>query len=617
MTSWEVSASGVSAYKVIIEATVSGSTVTVKAKWRRDSYGYSSYSAYATVKVTIDGTTWSDTWNFSAPGGGSISTKTLMTKSKNVGYKGTVNVRVVVDFDVSPGSGSISKNVDVSTTPGKPGKPSLSLTLPDVIKADWSNAASNGDSVDLYWGQTATDSAFTENLREDKDLPGSAWTIHSAPLGKRVYVRSKAHNDNGWGAYPDTAYIDVPPKPSAPSALAVTRVSDSQQSLTWTRNSTYTSVIVQRSTNGGAWQSVGTAAGNAAAFSDATTSGNLKYQYRVAGVNGSGQSGWSDTATIYTTPAAPTGVKATRKGDDIVISAGWVSAYATSFDVMDGSTVVATGVSLPWTDVDPDKLVTHTYKVRAKVGSITGGWSAASNTVQLLAPPNAPGGLKPNGGLSPSDGVVRFSWVHNPVDSSDQTAFELRYRVPAGSWTTVTGTTAEFVDVDLDVGSWEWQVRTKGAYVDFSPWSSTATVEVIDRPGVAITQPTGDEWNSSTLPVAWTWFQAQDRPQSAWQAQLVDSASNVVETRSGSGAGNSFTVNQRLTEGDWTVNVRAATGGIWSDWATVTFPVAFIPPAPPAFTGLWDESQGGVLLTAAEGSGGQAVYVDAWYAEFA
>lgn len=52
----------------------------------------------------------------------------------------------------------------------------------------------------------------------------------------------------------------------------------------------------------------------------------------------------------------------------------------------------------------------------------------------------------------------------------------------------------------------------------------------------------------------------------------------------------------RLFEGAWTVQVRGATGDVWSGWAEQGFTVVFIPPAAPLLSGVWDEGQGGVLL---------------------
>lgn len=405
--------------------------------------------------------------------------------------------------------------------------------------------------------------------------------------------------------------------PVAPIDLIITRVSDAQHTLNWSRQSTYTSVVVQRQANDGPWQQVGIASGNAFTFTDTTTGPNAKYTYRVAGRAASGQSAWSAPATAYTTPAAPTGVSAARSGDDIVVSASGLPPYATVFDIEDDSSVIASAVSLPYTHVGPNPAVPHQYRVRGVIGAVIGSWSALSNVVQLISPPLAPAGLNPNGGVAPSDEDVVFKWVHNPVDSSPQSAYELRHRVPGGAWTTLSGTTSQQRSVSLPVGAVEWQVRTKGAHPDWSAWSPVATFNVIDRPGVAVLQPVGD-WDASILTAQWSWFQAQPRPQSAWQVELIDPLSAVVETRSGSGADDSVTFTTRLIEGEWTVRVRAATGDVWSVWTSESFTVTFDPPAPPVLDGQWDESQGGVILTVGSGTPGVAVLDGgAWYAEFA
>ncbi|MCE0510841.1 fibronectin type III domain-containing protein [Microbacterium sp. KKR3/1] len=447
-------------------------------------------------------------------------------------------------------------------------------------------------------------------------INGTNYTIYlpagfgSKLLGSRTYTASgttslsqQATGTLGLGGAESMTVSITRALPAAPSGLSVARVSDTQHTLTWTRNATYTSVVVQRVTDNGPWQQIGVPTGNAFTFTDTTTVAGKKYNYRVAGKTPAGQSGWSNVDTVYTTPDAPTGVSASRTGDDIVVSVSGRPAWVSSYDVRDGATVVATGVLMPWTHVSPNPATPHTYTVRAEVDSLTGAYSEPSNTVQLLAAPNAPTGLDPNGSVRPDDADVRFAWVHNPVDSSAQTAYEVRYRVVGSpTWTTVSGATDEYRDLALAVGDWEWGARTKGSHPDWSPWSSTATLSVIDRPGVAITQPE-TEWDASTLTVEWSWLQVQGRPQSVWELELLDGNGDTVEVRSGSGASTSFTLSTRLTEGDWTVRVRAATGEVWSDWAAQAFTVAFDPPAAPSIAGTWDEAEGGVQLTVSPGDG--------------
>lgn len=442
--------------------------------------------------------------------------------------------------------------------------------------------------------------------------PSYLTVSHNADGTRSVTIRMTL--DYGTINESHTAVLVLPTIPKTPTGLAVTRVSDTQQTLSWASASVNTSAVVQRSTDGGAWQQVGAPSGNAHSFTDTTTTANHKYDYRVAVVAGAGQSGWSGTATIYTTPSVPAAPSAVRDGMDIVVS-GSFSSVATGVDVQDGATVVASNVTLPWRHVAPDPGTPHTYKIRAVRGSLASAWSPASNTVQLIAPPNPPVNLSPNGGVAASDGPVVLSWTHNPVDSSSQSAFEVQWRPTGGAWTTISGTTASSVSVTLPTGGFEWQVRTKGSDPSFSGWSAVATVTVIDRPGVAVIQPV-DTWAASTLEVEWSWFQAQGRPQSAWRVELLDSTGQVVESRDGSGDTGSYLLTRRLTEGTWTVRVKGATGDVWSIFGSETFTVAFIPPEPPELSGVWDESQGGVALTlAGDVFGVAALDGDAWYVE--
>lgn len=392
------------------------------------------------------------------------------------------------------------------------------------------------------------------------------------------------------------------PRPSAPSGLTVTRNSDTSHTLNWTRNSTYTSVIVYRGVGDGKFSVVGRPTGNAWTFTDTTTKPNSRYFYRVAGVNAGGTSGYSNlVGPIYTTPAPPTNVTASREGTDIVVSAVAGAPYIGfgSYDVMDGDTIVATSVQLPWTHVGPSTTVPHTYRLRSKIGSLTGAWSEPSNTVQFIAPPNAPSGLAPNGAASASP--VALSWMHNPVDGSQQTAYAIqRRRVGTTSWGTVYETGS---GVPFPVDSYEWRVRTKGLHPDWSPWSAVATVEVITRPGVAVTSPEGS-WDRPELPVEWSWYQEQGRPQSAWRVELLDDTGAILETRSGSGAATSVVLRTRLADGAvYTVRARAATGDVWSDWAEQAVAVAFVPPAVPSVIAGWDESLGAASIAVDDGRG--------------
>ena len=97
--------------------------------------------------------------------------------------------------------------------------------------------------------------------------------------------------------------------PAAPTSVVVARVNDGAQRVTWKNRSTsaapWTSVTVDRSVRGGAWQSLSSQGGAATGLTDQTTEGDSYYRYRVRASGVGGTTSWVETATIYTTPAPP------------------------------------------------------------------------------------------------------------------------------------------------------------------------------------------------------------------------------------------------------------------------------------------------------------------------
>src|SRR5690606_18327394 len=105
-------------------------------------------------------------------------------------------------------------------------------------------------------------------------------------------------------------------------------------------------------------------------------------------------------------------------------------------------------------------------------------------------------------------------------------------------------------------------------------------------------------------------------PESAWRYELLDGTNQVVEARNGSGPLTAPQAPPRLTEGTWTGRAQAATGELWSLWATEAFTVTYDPPGAPLNTGEWAETQAGVQLAVAGEDYGVAVLTGGvWYAE--
>lgn len=391
--------------------------------------------------------------------------------------------------------------------------------------------------------------------------------------------------------------------PTAPSAVAVARVSDTQHTVTWTRSPStagpYTSQNVQRQTDGGSWVTLAAVSGTATSYSDTGTVAGHKYAYRVQAVNSTGTSTSGATGAVFTTPKPPTSATAAKNaagGIDVT----WVNntpytEYATEiWESQSGGAfallaTVAAGVTT-WTHAAPSAAVTHTYEVRAKTttGTVLYSAYAVTNTVQLASAPNAPSNLVPNGIAAAAGDANTFTWKHNPNDTSPQSAYEIQWRVVgASTWNTTGKITSSVSSRTWPAGTFtngttiEWQVRTYGASPTASPWSATATLIVSAKPTVAILTPTeGEVLVSSTGTVTWTYFDPEGTAQAGWETQLV-TGGTTVRTASGSGPQAAYTYNYTLADGaDYTMRVRVQDGaGLWSDWTEVHVTVDYLPPA--------------------------------------
>lgn len=476
---------------------------------------------------------------------------------------------------------------------------------------NWNSVLSFGGS----WSGSKTVSMSTGLAVSRRELHRSGATF----TGTRSYSASlPVPYWGGTASVSRSVTISPPPapKPNAPSGLRVVRISDTEHRLEWSRNSTYTSVQIFRKTNNGSYQRIGTAAGNAATWTNKTTKANERYAYYVIGVNANGSSPQSNTTPyVYTTPPAPVLDSVSRVGNNMVLTARDRAAFPNGLGwrVYDGGALIASPSSMPWTHTAP-AAGEHRYRVANVMASNASGGqsltSAQSNEVRVtaLAAPKAPSSLSPNGEYR-SGAAVAATWRHNPVDSSAQTQYQLQWRaVGAPSWNTLaavpSGTSAGSFPVAGIAGAVEWQVRTKGVHVDWSPWSATARVTITDPPEVTILAP-GAIVDTTAASVSWAYYQSADFPQEAWELELFDGTGQVLGQASGSGNATSHTMATRLVDGQsYAARVRVSSVGMWSEWAEIAFRAEFLPPFPPVLVAGWSEEVGAAALNISPWPGG-------------
>lgn len=517
----------------------------------------------------------------------------------------------------------------IPRAPGKPGKPTVSNLTKNSARFSWGAAQRGNANIQDYGVYVSTSPTFNTHTFQDWVGTGTSFQLGNIlQPNTTYYVRVRARNADGTGAYSDvTSFTTLPDAPTAPVIGTPERVSDTQHTVKWTRKAStaapYTQQQVQRRTHDGAWgewtgvATLGTTRTNEAAesWTDNGTVPNRAYQYRIKASNAAGDATSDASVVVYTTPGAPSSLVAEKTADNKVklTIAQTVphTAYETELEYStDGGDnwntldTVAAGV-LTYTWDNPVLTDPLTFRARVVIDTNTGvgdglasTWRA-SNTIQLAAPPNAPSALNPNGVAFDGGQARVFTWQHNPVDTSPQSQYQIRYREQgAGSWTTLSAVASdvsahEFVAATFENGkSYEWAVRTWGIHEDPSPWSATATFNATTPPVATITSPQVTH-DTSQLQAAWTYYDEESTAQAAWQAELVRGGS-VIEQRSGSGAATSTTFQTLLTDATtYTVRVRVQDGsGLWSAWDEVTFTTEFDTPPQPLVALQWDENEG-------------------------
>lgn len=442
-----------------------------------------------------------------------------------------------------------------------------------------------------------------------------------APIGGTARV-SGSHNT---GKRPITS-------PDAPSNARVSRQSDARQNVSWTRNNPstaskpYQSQELQRWNIGDeSWRTIANLSASASSHADSSTTANQQYRYRVRSKNSAGASGWAYSPYISTMPAAPSGLKAVKQGGNIRLS--WsnsgirkmngVEVWLTEDGVDAGSRHILIGGSpTGWTHTAPDPGSTWRYRVKSMVGpngtsetgpDIYSAFSNRSNIVQLLTTPAAPTKLAPSSGardVSETDLVL--TWQHNDRDSTEQTGYDLRYRLDGGAWVTVTDRASTASRKTFPAGTFEngqqfeWQVRTYGDYnvaPAYSPWSTSAILTFSSRPAVTILEPE-PLINSSRVTTSWSFFDPEGAAQTSYRVRLENSEGTSVYDRTLNGSASSLAVPVTVADGGtYTVLVSARDGdGLWSAESSQLFTVDYADPPIPTVEAYWDLDLGGVVV---------------------
>lgn len=527
--------------------------------------------------------------------------------------------------DANTGSAGLLRVVASETAPdAATNKSTVSYAFYLIERATANSTFGNGKSASVDWSGVATlwSGTFSfdwraAGLQTTLIASGSFEVTHNPDGSGSVTITGNMGATGTSGAGGPTSVSQgltltkLTSLPGTPSSVVAVRNSDTQIGLSWAQSSATngqpTANAIRVSVNDAALTDLVSIAPASATVVAAAS--NQKLAYSIKASNAAGSSGWSAlSAPVFTTPAAPTDVAAAKDDSlDIVVTLTPHVAYsehqhvvvhgtiAAGVTTWDGSplTALAAGVST-YTHESPDASKVHVYKVYARSTDTAALTSAevVSNSVQLLIAPNKP--TLPT--LAPyADKAKAFvsAWVHNPVDTTPQAAYEVGYSTDAGSTWSTTGKVASAVSSKTFAANTyaagqklTWRVRTWGQATTggsdgtgASPWSDQATVTFKTRPVVTIVAPTDEAVvGQATLNVQLGFSQVEGAAFVAATLQLYSGAT-LVEQLDSTTLASTVMATRVANGGTYTVKVSARdSNGLVSDLATADFTVEYTEP---------------------------------------
>lgn len=576
--------------------------------------------------------------NISHGTGGGVTLVRTMSRTVSTSYSGTVSSSVSASLNginAIPGTCSVSGSHSTAKRPFTDPKPVSSVNsvrTGTAIKTSWTRNPTTGQPYDSILVRRSVNGA---TYTDEATLSGGSTSYNDTGLTPNSSYRYavRAQNSAGNSAFSYGPTLTIPPNvPAAPSNAQVARSSDTRQVVSWTRgSSTSTAPITQQVVSRkdfptGVWKNIATLSGTATSFTDSSTQANCQYQYRVQSKNASGTSAWAYTDYVSTTPNPPTNVKAQKQGGDIKLT--WTNTTGTrvtaievwtTADGVDQSPVFLRidGQPTSWTHTAPDPSKTWSYRLKTQSGADSNDvapnlysvFSVRSNTVQLIAPPNAPSKTSPASGALDATEEHRFTWQHNPIDTTDQTAYQLRWRADGGAWVDSGKVVSGLSSLNFAANTFfngtqvEWQVRTWGDHADPSPYSTIAVVAMSSRPSATILYPDGSAGTpvvqSSGITAAWDYFDPETTTQSSVRLRIEDANGGTAWTRTLNSSVTSYRIPYTLVDqSTYTLVVSVRDGsGLWSFETEQEFFVSYAKPPAPTITPVWDLDLGGVVVT--------------------
>jgi fibronectin type 3 domain-containing protein len=362
---------------------------------------------------------------------------------------------VAVKFDLYNNAGEGTDSTGEYTNGASPTTPAIDLTSTGIN-------LHSGDVFDVVAGYDGTTLNVTITDTSTKASATQSYTVNIPQVlgGSTGYVgftggtggQTAIQNILTWTYSPTATSL-----PAAPTNLTGSVISGTEIDLSWTNNATNaTSVLIDRSTNGGAFTQIGSVSPTVSTYHDTSLSPGNTYSYEVQATNAAGNSAFSNVfqATTLTPPPPPTNLTATNiTTTEVDLSWTNVATNATGIKILDqlgnnNPQVVASGLPPTTTSYKITGLIPgSTYQFVVDALNSNGPSGAATLNADTL--PGQVSGVSAAGGI----GEITINW------SADQGAatYNIYRSTTAGgegtspTWSGVTGTS--YVDTTAASGT--------------------------------------------------------------------------------------------------------------------------------------------------------------------
>ena len=327
------------------------------------------------------------------------------------------------------------------------------------------SATVQSDGTHIIWQNNSTGATgFTVSRSSDGGSTfGQSWLVDLSQTGyvdntglANTHYTYQVIATNAGGVSTPSAHQTVLTLPSAITTVTASSPTSSSAVVSWTPDAQGAGgYVVERSTDGNAWLTIGTPGSLSSTYTDTTAAAGATYTYRVTATNATGASASVASSPVAVLTAAPTGLAASTitassvalTWNDVTGETGFQVQRSTDSETWTTLTTTPSGQA-HYTDSTANEATSYFYRLAGVNGSGTGDFAAAISTLTL---PATPTGLI----TTPvSAGEVDLSWTNH---SAGTTGYTILRATNAGAYTQLatglSGTASSYHDTTPSGGT--------------------------------------------------------------------------------------------------------------------------------------------------------------------